>query len=710
MKRRISILAALITLTLVMEVNGLQFSASGRVGSSSGAVSQNIQTSIDSVINGEVTINGASVMPATRIIGATPLFKETHRTVDGTKSASVSVEVVNAPNGLTYSSQVLPGEGTVPAQTSLSAEQWLTVPKADSIKCTATASSGALKTDVGLEETKGSLAGDYVTLSGYDGKAVASASSISASQTAISGSAYSIKIYGDGTNCKINSQLTGISGGKATFSNLNSQSSANKVTQKEHVSGKFTSKITAGSKTLTRTSNYGTDYDLDMTASGSSVLGILGYYVSPANTIQGAVNAANTGDWINIAAGTYKENIKIDKSLVLNGLSGASNTIIDGQQKGSVLTIGSNKPNIDTTLTGLTIQNGKAQSGGGIQNYGRLTTTDCIISGNLATLQGGGIYNEGTLNLNSGTSIANNVADNNAFAGGGGIYSYFGTVNINGGASITNNKATHVTTDNLNGQFVGGFAGGIYSDHSTVTMNGGTVSGNTASFCTGGIYNDEGSILTINDGVISGNSAIRGGGIFSFGSGGGVVNTDKNTVVINGGLITGNTATLQGAGVFVDMNDKILITGGTISNNVATQDGGGVFIDSGSLLTMTGGTITGNSATAIDSSGGGLYLYQGSAVLGPGVSISNNKAVSGGGIYNDASKLTLTGVSINGNTATWGAGILNDHGTTTLNGGTSISGNSATKSGGGIYNIDGGKVINNGGTVTGNTPNDIVQA
>jgi len=74
MKRRISILAALITLTLVMEVNGLQFSAAGRVGSSSGVVSQNIQTSIDSVVNGEVTINGASVMPATRIIGATPLF------------------------------------------------------------------------------------------------------------------------------------------------------------------------------------------------------------------------------------------------------------------------------------------------------------------------------------------------------------------------------------------------------------------------------------------------------------------------------------------------------------------------------------------------------------------------------------------------------------------------------------------------------------
>jgi len=51
-----------------MEVNGLQFSAAGRVGGSTGVVSQNIKTNIDSVINGEVTINGANVMPAMRIM------------------------------------------------------------------------------------------------------------------------------------------------------------------------------------------------------------------------------------------------------------------------------------------------------------------------------------------------------------------------------------------------------------------------------------------------------------------------------------------------------------------------------------------------------------------------------------------------------------------------------------------------------------------
>jgi hypothetical protein len=141
-----------------------------------------------------------------------------------------------------------------------------------------------------LEETKGSSTSDYVTLNGYDGKALASASSVSASQIATSGSANSIKIYGDAKDGSgsytINTPLTGISGGKATFNTLNAQSSAGTTTQviqTEQVNGGFTSKLTAGTETKTRTSNYGTKYDLNMiaqkSASGPSISSALGYYV-----------------------------------------------------------------------------------------------------------------------------------------------------------------------------------------------------------------------------------------------------------------------------------------------------------------------------------------------------------------------------------------------------------------------------------------------
>lgn len=83
----------------------------------------------------------------------------------------------------------------------------------------------------------------------------------------------------------------------------------------------------------TRNSNYRAEYDINMEAAkGSSPTRILRYYVKPGTTpseIQGAVNAAQSSDNINVAAGTYKENVVIDKSLTING-SSSSNTIVNG--------------------------------------------------------------------------------------------------------------------------------------------------------------------------------------------------------------------------------------------------------------------------------------------------------------------------------------------------------------------------------------------
>ena len=54
-------------------------------------------------------------------------------------------------------------------------------------------------------------------------------------------------------------------------------------------------------------------------------------------TIQEAVSAAAaSGDTINVAAGTYNENVTINKSLILHGAGRASTTIV-GQQVGSEL-------------------------------------------------------------------------------------------------------------------------------------------------------------------------------------------------------------------------------------------------------------------------------------------------------------------------------------------------------------------------------------
>ncbi|MHB8119455.1 MAG: right-handed parallel beta-helix repeat-containing protein [Methanothrix sp.] len=448
---------------------GIQVTASGGVSGESGSVLMNYDTLKSTSVSSQIAIGGATITPSTTISGLVATFEETHGVTDASgKSASVYVKVVNAPDGLTYATQVLPGEGNVDIQSEVSAEQWLTVPKADFIKCTATASYGILSANVGLEEYKGTLKGDYVTLTEYYGKAVTADTLVLASQTATSGEANSIKIYGTAKDSsgtyKVDTPIKGISGDKATFAGLSETSSAGTITQvaqEEHVHGTFTSTATympkkVITKTKTRTSAYGTEYDINMNSGkGSLPTGYLGYYIKPGMKIQSAVNVAFGGDTVNVAAGTYKENVKIYKSLTVKG-AGKGKTIVDGGGIGSVFTLGRtcvDNRNKNINLEGLNIKNGNAPYGGGIANVGcNVALTDVTLTGNTAKYGGGAICSTGIVTMNSG-SITKNTANI-----GGGIYNYFGTVNLKGG-SITGNTA------NSRG-------GAIYSSNSRVTFDG----------------------------------------------------------------------------------------------------------------------------------------------------------------------------------------------------------------------------------------------
>jgi hypothetical protein len=77
-----------------------------------------------------------------------------------------------------------------------------------------------------------------------------------------------------------------------------------------------------------------------------------------------------------------------------------------------------------------------------------------------------------------------------------------------------------------------GFGGGILNDHATLTVSNCTLSGNSAGFGGGGIFNFGGGFgsatLTINNSTLSGNSASSGGGIYNDGNAGSATLTVNN--------------------------------------------------------------------------------------------------------------------------------------------------------------------------------------
>jgi len=232
-------------------------------------------------------------------------------------------------------------------------------------------------------------------------------------------------------------------------------------------------------------------------------------------TIRHAISRAAAGDSIRVAAATYSEHLIIGISLNLIG-SGASTTIIDGAKANTVVTISTSSAKVN--LSGVTIQHGLGVNGGGVYNNGALTINTAVIRWNTSQstttfADGGGLYNNGTLIIANST-----ISGNSATSGGGGIQ---------------NSGSLTISNSTISGNSTPGVGGGIWN-LGTLTMYGTTVSGNTGGrvvFSTGGgIANSR--TMSINNSTISGNT------IFHHGSGG--IENLEGTLTISNSTIAGN--------------------------------------------------------------------------------------------------------------------------------------------------------------------------
>ena len=280
---------------------------------------------------------------------------------------------------------------------------------------------------------------------------------------------------------------------------------------------------------------------------------------TPCKTIGRAISLAASEDTIRVAAAIYTENLTLGKSVNILGGS-ASTTIIDGDGASTVVTI--SKTTAHVTLSQLTIRNGTAFSGGGINNSGTLTLTNSTVSGNWApipcihafvfceiragTASGGGIYNSGAMIINDSIISGNHAGSycnaNPCLAFGGGIYNR-GTLMMIKNSTLTGNSAGTACSTSLHCQV--GVGGAFSTFGGTVTLNNSTVSGSSAYRCSGvcsgtgdAIANGSGN-LAMNNSTVSGNSA---GGI----SNGGTATLQNSIIANNSGTNCGGTITSHG--------------------------------------------------------------------------------------------------------------------------------------------------------------------
>ncbi|HEY6563469.1 MAG TPA: right-handed parallel beta-helix repeat-containing protein, partial [Pirellulaceae bacterium] len=184
-----------------------------------------------------------------------------------------------------------------------------------------------------------------------------------------------------------------------------------------------------------------------------------------------------------------------------------------------------------------------------------------------------------------------------------------------------------------------GFLGGAILNTEQLSLQAMTITESTASFG-GGLANVGRGVLTASQLALSGNSALYGGGA--------VFNGADSKLTITDGKVTGNTA-------------------GAKNGSKYSSFGGGLY--SSGDLTLTNVTFSSNVATHLNPSVGGLG--GGLSVRGNGdksnggfdavlhnVSLEANLAQLGGGLHVGAGDTSLVNSVVSGNTGTRGGGLF----------------------------------------------------
>jgi uncharacterized repeat protein (TIGR01451 family) len=416
-------------------------------------------------------------------------------------------------------------------------------------------------------------------------------------------------------------------------------------------------------------------------------------------TIQACINNASVapGDTLLISAGIYAESLTLSKPISLTGAL-SSTTIIRALPSNRVLLINSTVTG-SIVISGLTFVDGNVNGpGGGIANVATapVLMQNVIVSNNLATSVGGGLYSSIEMTLTNVAFYANGASGN-----GGGANVVTATVI---GGTFERNRCTGFCT-----------GGGIYGNN-TLYLNNTTVLSNISAYNGGGAGAGSLSIVgglfqsNISNGPAGGSFGGGGATSFSTTSISGTQFISNSAVVYGGGLWSYFTTTLTNA-VFISNNTTsitgtgggamewypylTLVSGGQFIGNVSGSAGG---LYGGGPTFMNGTRVMSN--TAQNGYGGGVHINNAVAVLNS-VAFTNNQIITNG--YGGGLSVfgTLTGTNllfVGNGTATHGGGGAYANNAVLTNP-QFINNRAGGNWGGGLY---AGAVILSGGYFTGN--------
>jgi hypothetical protein len=219
-------------------------------------------------------------------------------------------------------------------------------------------------------------------------------------------------------------------------------------------------------------------------------------------TIQGAIDAAQTGDEIDVAPGTYHETIDFaGKQITLGSSDGPQATAIDIQGMPESVVRAASGEGPGTVLDGFAIT-GSAQGadGGGMYvSQSSPTVTGCTFRGNAAGRHGGGIFSAGGSHP---AVIGCTFTDNTAGEHGGGLFSTYSSM------SVSNCVFSGNTAVRGAGAHMEGGTHGLVFDC--------VFSGNAAPEGAGmwvGVF-DPGAVVTVANCTFSGNVGDLGSGMY----------------------------------------------------------------------------------------------------------------------------------------------------------------------------------------------------